>query len=235
MPTRFADLDEAITVTATVIDAETPSDQLKYEWSADSGAFSGTGREVTWRAPAQAATPAVVRLNLAVVETYQTTNSQGLPTTAENRVTGSIDIRLHASAKEVRDMAVEFLVEFSQQRLSPDQIVRNFTDSCPGKRDERVPVRDNQAERTITPTCRAATRRRRRVRRRLPDTAAYRRRLCATCPVRWNCPQVRAAAARARRRHRSGQRDLRGQSLVAVRQRLHRDHDSTGPRRAVQE
>jgi hypothetical protein len=149
VPTRFADLDEAITLTATVIDAETPSDQLKYEWSADSGAFSGTGREVTWRAPAQASTPAVVRLNLAVVETYQTTNSQGLPTTAENRVTGSIDIRLHASAKEARDMSVEFLNEFSQQRVSPDQMVRNFTDSCQGKRDERDQIRDNQAERTI--------------------------------------------------------------------------------------
>jgi len=150
VPTRFADLDEAITVTATVIDAETPSDQLKYEWSADSGTFSGTGREVTWRAPAQATTPGIVRLNLAVVETYQTTNSQGLPTTAENRVTGSIDIRLHASAKEVRDMAVEFLVEFSQQRVSPDQMVRNFSDSCPGKRDERDQVRNNQATFTIT-------------------------------------------------------------------------------------
>jgi len=149
VPNRFADLDETITVTATVIDAETPSDQLKYEWSADSGSFSGTGREVTWRAPAQATTPAVVRLNVAVVETYQTTNSQGLPTTAENRVTGSIDIRLHASAKEVRDMSVEFLNEFSQQRVSPDQMVRNFTDSCQGKRDERDQIRDNQASRTI--------------------------------------------------------------------------------------
>jgi hypothetical protein len=150
VPNRFADLDEAITVTATVIDAETPADQLKYEWSADTGTFSGTGREVTWRAPAQASTPAVVRLNLAVVETYQTTNSQGLPTTAENRVTGSIDIRLHASAKEVRDMAVDFLVAFSQQRLSPDQIVSNFSDSCPGKRAERGQVADNQATFTIT-------------------------------------------------------------------------------------
>jgi hypothetical protein len=150
VPNRFADLDETITVTATVIDGETPSDQLKYEWSADSGAFSGTGREVTWRAPAQASTPAVVRLNLAVVETYQTTNSQGLPTTAENRVTGSVDVRLHASAKEVRDMAVEFLNEFSQQRVSPDQMVRNFTDSCPGKRAERGQVADNQATFTIT-------------------------------------------------------------------------------------
>ena len=150
VPTRFADLDEGITVTATVIDAETPADQLKYEWTADAGAFSGTGREVVWRAPAQASTPAVVRINLAVVETYQTTNSQGLPTTAENRVTGSIDIRLHASAKEVRDLAVEFLVDFSQQRLSPEQIVRGFTASCAGQADELADVRRNQRDFTIT-------------------------------------------------------------------------------------
>ena len=150
MPSRFADLDETLTVTATVIDAETPTDQLKYEWAAEAGAISGTGREVTWRAPAQASTPAEVRLTLTVVETYQTTNAQGLPVTAENRVPGSVTIRLHASAKEVRDLAVEFLVDFSQQRLSPEQIVRGFTDTCRGKADELEDVRKNQREFTIT-------------------------------------------------------------------------------------
>ncbi|MEO5820806.1 MAG: IPT/TIG domain-containing protein, partial [Vicinamibacteraceae bacterium] len=136
LPSRFADLDETLTVTATVIDAETPADQLKYEWTAEAGAVTGSGREVAWRAPAQAATPAEVRLSLTVVEAYQTVNAQGLPVTAEHRVPGSVTIRLHASAKEVRDLAVEFLVDFSQQRLSPEQIVRGFTDTCRGKSDE---------------------------------------------------------------------------------------------------
>jgi len=149
MPSRFADLDETLTVTATVIDAETTADQLKYEWTGESGTISGTGREVSWRAPAQASTPAEVRLSLTVTETYQTTNSQGLPATAENRVSGSVTIRLHASAKEVRDLAVEFLVEFSQQRLSPEQIVRGFTDTCRGKADELDDVRKNQRDFTI--------------------------------------------------------------------------------------
>jgi hypothetical protein len=150
MPTRFADLDDTLTVTATVLDPETPADQLKYEWTAEVGAFSGTGREVTWRAPAQASTPAEVRLSLTVVETYQTVNTQGLPVTAENRVSSSAQVRLHASAKEVRDLAVEFLVDFSQQRLSPEQIIRGFTDSCRGKSDELEDVRKNQREFTIT-------------------------------------------------------------------------------------
>ena len=149
MPSRFADLDDTLTVTATVGDAETPADQLKYEWTAESGAITGTSREVTWRAPAQASTPTEVRLSLTVVETYQTVNAQGLPVTAEHRVSGSVSIRLHASAKEVRDLAVEFLVDFSQQRLSPEQIVRGFTDTCRGKADELEDVRRNQREFTI--------------------------------------------------------------------------------------
>ena len=47
-------------------------------------------------------------------------------------------------------MAVEFLVEFSQQRLTPEQIIRGFTDSCNGKADELEDVRKNQREFTIT-------------------------------------------------------------------------------------
>jgi hypothetical protein len=150
VPSRFADLDETITVTATVIDAETPADQLKYEWAAESGTISGSGREISWRAPAQASTPTTTRLTLTVTESYQTTDDQGLPKTGENKVTGTFDVRLHASAKEVRDMAVDFLVAFSQQRLSPDTIVSNFSDTCPGKREERDQVRDNQVKFTIT-------------------------------------------------------------------------------------
>ncbi len=149
-PSAFADLDDTLTITATVTDPETAADQLRYEWSADTGSFSGTGREVTWRAPAQAGTPAEVRLNLVVVESYQTVNAQGLPVTAEHRVPGLFTVRLHASAKEVRDLAVEFLVDFSQQRLSPEQIVRGFTDTCRGKSSELEDVRRNQQEFTIT-------------------------------------------------------------------------------------
>jgi hypothetical protein len=91
-----------------------------------------------------------VRLNLIVIESYQTVNMLGLPVTAEHRVPGGLTVRLHASAKEVRDLAVEFLRDFSEQRLPPDQVVRGFTDTCRGKGDELDDVRDNQAEFTIT-------------------------------------------------------------------------------------
>lgn len=149
-PSAFADLDDTLTLTATVTDPETPADQLRYEWSSDVGTFAGTGREVAWRAPAQATTPAEVRLDLTVIETYQTVNAQGLPVAAEHRVPGSFTVRLHASVSEVRDLAVEFLTEFSQQRVSPDQMVRNFSDSCRGKDLERDDIRTNQRDFTIT-------------------------------------------------------------------------------------
>jgi hypothetical protein len=42
-----------VDVTAVVADAETPIDQLTYDWSATpaNGTFSGTGRQVRWKAP----------------------------------------------------------------------------------------------------------------------------------------------------------------------------------------
>ena len=54
------EVDETVTVTASVRDAETPADQLIYEWSADGGTFAGQGASVTWRPAGDAATPANV-------------------------------------------------------------------------------------------------------------------------------------------------------------------------------
>lgn len=62
-PANFADVGEEMTVTAIAKDSDTPLDQLTYEWTADTGRFSGTGAEVKWRAPATATT---ARLTLAV-------------------------------------------------------------------------------------------------------------------------------------------------------------------------
>jgi hypothetical protein len=149
-PRNFADLEDVVDVQASVQDAETPVDQLTYEWSADVGAFEGTGRAVRWRAPDRFQTPGDVRLNLTVIEKYDGVNDQGLPAQLENRTTGSVTVSLHDSEKELSDLGWEFLVDFSQQRLSPETIVRNFTDSCRGKSDELSDVRNNQNEQTIT-------------------------------------------------------------------------------------
>src|SRR5439155_12141570 len=49
-PTQVADLDETVSVSAAVTDAETPVSQLTFTWSADAGTFSGAGASVTWTA-----------------------------------------------------------------------------------------------------------------------------------------------------------------------------------------
>jgi len=51
---------------------------------------------------------------------------------------------VHDSVREVGDMAYTFLLEFSRQSPGPEQIVRNFSDSCSGKKAELSDVRNNQ-------------------------------------------------------------------------------------------
>lgn len=147
MPANFADLGEAINVTATVEDAETPVGQLTYEWTASGGGFTGTGPVVTWRAPDSGARE--YELKLTVIERYQGTDANGLPAQRENRVEGAVKIAVHDSRREVGDMAYDFLVDFSQQRLSPEQVIRNFSGSCRGTDDELGDVQRNQREKTI--------------------------------------------------------------------------------------
>lgn len=147
-PRNFADLSSLVDVTAFVQDAETPLPQLTYEWTAATGTFEGSGPAVRWRAPGQFSTPADVQLTLRVIERYDTVNDQGLPVSAEHRVTSVATVSLHDSRKEIADLGHEFLVDFSLQR-PPDVVVRNFSDSCRGKSEERSDVVGNQAARTI--------------------------------------------------------------------------------------
>ncbi|HXE79961.1 MAG TPA: IPT/TIG domain-containing protein [Vicinamibacterales bacterium] len=127
-PANFADLGESIRVTATVTDEETDPDDLEYEWSATLGTFSGSGREVTWRAPASAETPATVTVTLKVIERY------GADRALVNEATRTQTISLHDSETEVGDMARRFLTEFSkpQTNKDADDIMADFDrGSCP--------------------------------------------------------------------------------------------------------
>jgi hypothetical protein len=148
-PANFADLEDLVDVQVSIQDAESTADQLTYQWEAGVGTFEGEGRSVRWRAPDRADTPTNLLLRVTVIERYDGVNDQGLPAPAEHRVTGSVPVSLHDSEKELSDLGGEFLTDFSQQRLSPEAIVRNFTDSCRGKSDELTDVRNNQNEQTI--------------------------------------------------------------------------------------
>ena len=136
-PPNFADLGEEVPVTAVVTDVETPVSQLTYEWSATLGTFTGTGAAVRWKAPAVTNTPVLVTLTLKVTEPLS-----GTPSSQSSTRTATV--RLHDSTSEISSMSYQFLLEFSQQALPPEQIIRNFSTSCPGRADELTDVTNNQ-------------------------------------------------------------------------------------------
>ena len=112
-----AEVETDVTLTATVRDAETPVAQLKYEWRADAGTFTGEGASVKWRAPKGATTPADYAVRLTVTETYGAAQQNVVNAT-------SPVIRLHDSAKEIGDLALRFLGDFANSLVSPSTCIR---------------------------------------------------------------------------------------------------------------
>lgn len=133
------EVETDVTFTATVRDAETAIDQLKFEWKADAGTFTGTGPSVTWRVPKGVPTPADYTVTLTVTETYGTANAQGVR--PQHTVTGSAPVvRVHDSPKEVGAMSEQFLIDFSTTTMPApynasnywEYIMRNFkAAACP--------------------------------------------------------------------------------------------------------
>jgi hypothetical protein len=144
-PGNFADLGETINVGVTVTDPETAITSLVFNWSATAGTFTGTGPAVTWRAPSAAiVTPVDIVLSLEVLETYR---SQGRD--VQNRVAGSTTVSLHNSIQEVAELAVQFLMDFSDSALGVTQVMRNFEPGCYGTQAEFEQVADNRENFTI--------------------------------------------------------------------------------------
>ncbi len=109
-PSNFADVGEEVVATATVQDAETPLSGLLFEWSADAGTFTGTGASVRWRAPSGVTTPAQLKVTVKVTEPLD-----GAPQSVSSTVT----VRVHDSIKEISELSVQFLLDFSDQKNSP--------------------------------------------------------------------------------------------------------------------
>jgi hypothetical protein len=140
-PADFADASEDVPISVEVTDAESPIANLKFNWSTNvGGTFSGTGNKVIWKAPATVAAPMTATVTLEVVETY---TSQGK--SVENHPTASTTLSLHDSVKEVGDMARQFLLDFSDSRITDvSYIMRNFDPTCYGTADETAQVTANR-------------------------------------------------------------------------------------------
>jgi hypothetical protein len=138
------EVDGEITLAASVKDEETPIEQLKFEWKADGGTFSGEGASVKWRAPKDIKTPADYTVGLTVTETYGAPDSAGVR--PQNVATGtSPAIRVHNSPKELGDMSLLFLANFANSDVSTSTCLHDFSDSCRGKAEEKSDIDINRA------------------------------------------------------------------------------------------
>ena len=134
------EVGQPVTVTATVTDDETLPANLKYEWTAEAGTFSGSGNVVVWTAPMITPTPlpGVHAITLAVVERY---GSDLAP--LEHRITGrSPDVFVDDSPKTVRAMSEEFMRDFANNSVTPQLCVRNFSDSATCQRGKQSELED---------------------------------------------------------------------------------------------
>ena len=141
-PAKFADVGETIDLAAKVHDDETPIDELEFQWSAPSGSFEGSGPNVTWRAPGEAATPAPIAVTLKVIEKY---GYPGGPKIYQQDVSSSVTISLHNSSAELGDMSRQFLLDFSDSAIRDvATVMRNFLPGCYGTADETAQVTENR-------------------------------------------------------------------------------------------
>lgn len=135
-PPNFVDRGQTLRLTAVVEDAETSPDRLMFEWKACDGTFSGSGAQVDWRPPDTLPASQTCAIDLTVVD-------------GEHRVTRSLTVDVHDSPKEIEELALEFLEDFSDSSVPPETAVRHFSDSCRGKELELEDVKANRASRVI--------------------------------------------------------------------------------------
>lgn len=136
-PSGFADLDETITLVATVTDVETPASALTYAWSGP-GAFSGSGGTVSWRAPAGLSpTPSTVVVALTVTESF----TEGM-VSHTNSASRTFVIDVHDSQNEILDMGEDFLTLFSRSEVPTDQVLHSFSTTCDGGAGRRSEAND---------------------------------------------------------------------------------------------
>ena len=136
-PANFGDYGEILTLTTVVEDAQMNPALLTYQWHAGcGGTFTGTGRQVEWQTPATGANATTCTVEVIVSD-------------GPRVVTGSLPVRLHNSAVEVRAIVLFFLEKFAESSLPAELTVNEFSNSCPGKAEELKDVANNRATRTI--------------------------------------------------------------------------------------
>ena len=138
-----AEVDTDVTLTATVTDAETPVGQLQFAWTVAAGTITGQGAKVVWHTPKDNATPADYTATLTVTETFGSATTGG--SQQQSVSSQSPVVRVHNSPKELGDLSVRFLSDFANSGIPPAVCVRDFSDSCSGKKDELADITENRS------------------------------------------------------------------------------------------
>jgi hypothetical protein len=117
-----------VEVAATVDHAGIPPDQLLYSWAVHppGGTWIGDGSRVQWQAPTNDSVPASYTFTVTVARPW-VPNSVPL-------VASSPALRVNDAKRELIGNSESFLGDFSNSSVPPDFCVRNFADSCSGKR-----------------------------------------------------------------------------------------------------
>ena len=133
---------DQIQATGFVSDAETPLDQLTYDWAAtpSQGTFTGSGPQLFWRAPAGQKTPDLYTLTLTTTEKYKSNGD--IQTNTSSR---SATVHYNDSPAEVKQIGSNFLRDFGDFSKTPQQCVSYFSNSCAsGKAAELSDITNNR-------------------------------------------------------------------------------------------
>jgi hypothetical protein len=138
-----------VEIVATVENAEGP-DQLRFTWIVEPAAGTWLGGDggvrVRWRSPTNEPVPATYRFIVTVVEPYVGADSTGRTVSLEHRVTGSSpQLWVNDWRREMTAHSEAFIAEYANPSVSAEVCIRNFTDSCPGKRAALAEIAEQRA------------------------------------------------------------------------------------------
>lgn len=127
--TGRTEVEQDVTVTAVVEDAETPLTSLTYVWSATSGTITGSGATVTWRHVAGLQQGVDVVITLTVVDTYQAVENNQIVNREYRVVEQAAPFRVHDSVAELKELARRFLIDlFGNSSIPPEGCLADFSE-----------------------------------------------------------------------------------------------------------
>jgi hypothetical protein len=128
---------DQVALSADVTETSGSPDMLDYAWSASPapGQFIGSGPHVTWQAPAGQHSPDVYTITLVVTEMYR--QDGALQT---SKATSSVQIHYNDSHAETQGVALAYLNDSASSDVTPAQVVRNFSNACPGKAQQLAAI-----------------------------------------------------------------------------------------------